>query len=253
MRWFLLLTLAIAHADTTAPQPGVDFAGNVIDPRSAKVIHTGNGRCPSDSTFPAQIAWNQRDRIHGPGESQIVQLTRRHSLFASFWRTHAIGAVVDAASGKQLLRLDDEPAAMIEDARGELLALIVIDEKTGEVRRLDPDGKLRWHTHVKELRGDRARAFVEGTRLFVAPYEMISTGAQLYALDWAGGAVLWKGNVREIMAAHSEYLHDVRLSLQGGNVMLEGVESAGCTLQLFDVSSGLRKLELTLTPGGWGR
>jgi hypothetical protein len=253
MRWFLLLAVAIAHADTTAPQAGVDFAGNVIDPRAARVIHPGNGRCPSDATFPAQPAWKERDRFHGPGDSQIVQLTRRHALFASFWRSHAVGAVLDAANGKQLLRLDDEPAAMIEDARGELLGLIVVDEKGGEVRRLDPEGKLRWRTQVKELRGDRARAVVDAGRLYLAPFEMISTGAQLYALDWASGAILWRGNVREIMAAHSEYLHDVRLSLQGGNVMLEGVESAGCTLQLFDVSSGLRKLELTLTPGGWGR
>jgi hypothetical protein len=59
------------------------------------------------------------------------------------------------------------------------------------------------------------------------PFEKISTGAGLYALDWTTGAPLWKGDVREILASHTEYAHDVRLSLTGGQLMLEGVESAG--------------------------
>jgi hypothetical protein len=260
----LLVALSLAapraRADASAPLPGgqLAFAGRLVDARAAKVLSApqGAGRCPDDASFPEELARHgaERLKLRGPDETSAVQLTARHALFASFWRVQRpVGAVVDVANGRELHRFTDEPAALIEDARGGVVGLVAIDAKAREVRRLDPDGKVRWRTPVKDLRGDRARVLLDGERLFVAPFERISTGAQLYALDWAGGALRWKGNLREIMAEHSEYMHDVRLSLAGDNLVFEGTESAGCTLQLFDRASGARKLELTETPGGWGR
>jgi hypothetical protein len=138
-----------------------------------------------------------------------------------------------------------EVAALVEDQSGALLGLVAIDQAAGELYLVDPNGQTRWRARVQGLRGDAAYALLDAGRLYVAPFQPLSGGAELYALDWQSGALVWRGDVRELNAPHEEYSHDVRLSLAGGNLVFEGVEGAGCTLQLFDRASGARKLELT--------
>jgi hypothetical protein len=254
----LLALAANAQGDATAPSPvwQIAFAGRVIDVRSGRVVAQGARRCPDAATFPNAIARSEAERrkLSGPSHTHVVALNAHHALFASFWRSPAgQGALLDSTSGRVLVRFSDEPAALVEDGKGELLGLIAIDEKAHEVRRLEPNGQVRWRTKVVTLSGDVARAQLDGDRIYVAPFDAISTGAQLYAFDWATGQKVWQAPVREIMAGHSEYAHDLKLWLVEGKLALEGVESAGCTFQLFDPATGARTLEVTELPGGWGK
>jgi hypothetical protein len=256
----LLAAAPSARGDASAPAPApetIAFAGRTVDARAAKVVGTpGAARCPDETSFPMAIADRHGSRLM-PREYHDgwlpVQLTARHLLLVNAFSEGSSQAVVVDLYGGPTLKIPGEVEALIEDNAGELLGLVSIDQAAGEVRRIDPSGRTRWRTRVQGLRGDAAYALLDGGRLYLASFEPLAGGAGVYALDWQSGALVWRGDVRDIQAPHEEYSHDVRLSLAGGNLVFEGVEGAGCTLQLFDRASGTRKLELTEAPGGWGR
>jgi len=81
-------------------------------------------------------------------------------------------------------------------------------------------------------------ALVHGDKLILALYHPISTGSDLLALDINTGKILWHANVEQVNASHSEYYNTVNLYAYKDKVLMEGIESYGKYLQVFDIKTG---------------
>jgi len=76
--------------------------------------------------------------------------------------------------------------------------------------------------------------------LYVANYHPISTGSSLYCFDIKTGNMIWEADVLQVNASHSEYSNTVILSSYKDKIIMEGFESYGNYLQIFDAATGKR-------------
>jgi hypothetical protein len=179
-----------------------------------------------------------RDRL----KLELVHATARHALYS---RTQHGGlhqhesVVIDRASGRELARFYGTASALVENAAGEVVALVGIDFESGELSLLEPTGAVRWR-HPQERWDDSAAAVLDGERLIVARFHRFATGSRLFAFDFKTGAPRWKGDVEQLNVSHSEYFNDVELALANGQVTMHGLEAGGCYVQTFDAVSGRR-------------
>jgi outer membrane protein assembly factor BamB len=173
----------------------------------------------------------------------FVAQTARHILFSRRWWTNDHGStVVDRASGRVIARIAGDAAALVEDAAGDVVGLLALDEKRHEVALLDPaTGAPRWRHTVEHLWDDRAAVVADGERLIIAVWPGISSGSRLFALSRTTGAAAWTADVAQLNVPHSEYYNDVTLALAGDVVTLRGMEAGGCYLQTFDARTGARR------------
>ncbi|MGC9367145.1 MAG: hypothetical protein ACP5FK_08915 [bacterium] len=81
---------------------------------------------------------------------------------------------------------------------------------------------------------------IGGNNIYIAIFDLISTGAGLVCLDVRSGEEIWRGDVEQLMVPHSIYLNEVFIKVVDGKVILAGDESAGYYLQIFDAESGER-------------
>jgi hypothetical protein len=171
-------------------------------------------------------------------ETHPIQMTARHVLFSTFWeRDKGASLVVDRAAGKVVWR-GGEALAMVEDARGELDGVLTLEHSAPAF--FGSDGKRRWRL-PGAAGGDGAQALLDGDRLVVVLYEVLSCGTRLFALDHSSGAIAWRADVDQIMVGHSKYAHRATITLRGGDVVLSDVQSGGCSLQTFDRIDGRRR------------
>ncbi len=90
---------------------------------------------------------------------------------------------------------------------------------------------------------DRNPAFeciLKDNVLYIANYHPIATGSSLYCVDLHTGKTKWTADVKQIMAAHSEYSNKVTLSIYKDKIIMEGDESYGNYLQIFNAKTGKR-------------
>jgi hypothetical protein len=76
--------------------------------------------------------------------------------------------------------------------------------------------------------------------LYIANYHPISTGSSLHCFDLKTGKMKWTADVKQIMADHSEYSNKVTLSMYKNKIIMEGDESYGDYVQIFDAENGKR-------------
>lgn len=89
--------------------------------------------------------------------------------------------------------------------------------------------------------GDGAcTVILKNKKLIVANYHPISTGSSLQCFDAGTGNMIWKADVVQVNASHSEYYNTVYLSLYKNKIVMEGHEAYGKYLQLFDLDTGKR-------------
>jgi hypothetical protein len=81
---------------------------------------------------------------------------------------------------------------------------------------------------------------VKDSVLVMATYSKLATGSALSAYNIKNGNLLWEADVKQFMVDHSEYYNNVTLSLYGDKVIMEGTETHGSYLQIFDIKSGKR-------------
>jgi len=79
--------------------------------------------------------------------------------------------------------------------------------------------------------------------LYIANYHPIATGSSLHCFDMEKGEIKWTADVLQVFAAHSEYENQVTLSFYKDKLIMEGNESYGDYLQIFDPESGERLAE----------
>ena len=76
--------------------------------------------------------------------------------------------------------------------------------------------------------------------LYIANYHPIATGSALHCFDIKAGKLKWTADVLQINASHSEYSNEVTLSLYKDKLLMEGDETNGDYLQIFDCQTGKR-------------
>lgn len=81
---------------------------------------------------------------------------------------------------------------------------------------------------------------LKGSLLYVATYHPISTGSDLHCFNLKSKKIQWRAKVKQLKAEHSEYQNKVTLSLYKNKLLMEGNESYGGYLQVFDCFSGER-------------
>lgn len=87
--------------------------------------------------------------------------------------------------------------------------------------------------------GNPACEFIlKDSLLYIANYHPISTGSSLHCFDMRTNKMKWTADVKQVMADHSEYYNTVTLSMYGDKIIMEGVESYGNYVQLFNAESG---------------
>ena len=220
----------------------------IVDLDAARVVRksTTRARCASEDGayarglgLPLVKSW-KNPALH------FAYATPRALLFASWWdqpQPHA--ALIDVTSGTRLLDVADTPAAIVEDASGALLGLLVVDAGGHQLRLLDgKTGAVRWRTPIIDLFADAASVRVDGDRLLVALFHRNATGSSLWAFELASGRLRWQADVVQLQVGHSKYANDVSLELRGTSVVLRGIESAGCYVQIFDGATGKRRFDL---------
>jgi hypothetical protein len=74
--------------------------------------------------------------------------------------------------------------------------------------------------------------------LYIANYHPISTGSSLQCFDLRTGKMKWTADVKQVNASHSEYENTVILSMYKNKILMEGIESYGNYLQIFNAETG---------------
>ncbi len=100
------------------------------------------------------------------------------------------------------------------------------------------DGK-KYDFAIKNGNG-ACECLLSGNLLYIANYHPIATGSSLQCFDMAAGKMKWTADVKQINASHSEYFNKVTLSMYKDKIILEGDESYGDYVQIFDAASGKR-------------
>jgi hypothetical protein len=95
-----------------------------------------------------------------------------------------------------------------------------------------------WTASPENLYDNNAETVLIGNVLYIAFYHGISTGSSLYAYDMNTGKQIWKANVKQLHAEHSEYYNKVYLSAYKDKIIMEGIEAQGKYLQIFESLSG---------------
>ena len=129
------------------------------------------------------------------------------------------------------------------DSLGYLAGLLQYDEKTNEVIYYDPVGqhmKWRYKYSDKMVSPTRITAISSGNKIILALYHRISTGSDMLALDTGTGKLKWHAKVEQLNVSHSKYFNNVNLYSYKDKVLLEGLESYGKYLQVFDINTGTK-------------
>ncbi|HMT12234.1 MAG TPA: hypothetical protein PKA39_11510, partial [Ignavibacteria bacterium] len=104
--------------------------------------------------------------------------------------------------------------------------------------KLSDDILWKYNYNYNVVYASSVTALIHGDKLILALYHSISTGSDLLALDINTGKILWHANVDQVNASHSEYYNTVNLYAYKDKVLMEGIESYGKYLQVFDIKTG---------------
>jgi outer membrane protein assembly factor BamB len=229
--------LAAALALALATQARADVS--LSDGKQAGRLHCAR----EDSSYQRGLASpevQKWQRTVAPG-LHFAQAGHAYLLFSTFWSDVPRRSVVlDSATGREIMSVRDHDTALVEDSAGSLFGLLRIDGDKHELRFHDLGGGVRWRTPLPSLWGDSASVVVSNGTLYAGIYHRIATGSSLVALDLATGRLRWTADVQQLVVSHSKYSNDVSLELRGGSVVMHGVESAGCYVQVFDAATGRR-------------
>lgn len=148
--------------------------------------------------------------------------------------------LIDLGTGTELARVEAEVASAVLRPDGGVEALLVARPKA---QLLDPTGAVRWTT-PETLEESASTVLVGGVAqtLVVASFHRIATGADLRGFDLSTGKLRFTAAVELLPISHSKYWNETSLSLVGGHLALRGKEAGQDYLELFDPTTGARKL-----------
>jgi outer membrane protein assembly factor BamB len=231
----------------------LSLAGNRIDPNGWRVVGKAAGRCPAvdgPATRAEHSLLGLSWKKVAPADLYARDVTNHHILYAPMWHDGTRRSLlVDAISGRVILSVAEQGVAIVEDPAGRALGVLALPPDRNEVALLDPaTGARRWAIPADVGGATNASVALAGDTLLIALYHRIATGSALLAVDVRTGARRWVGDVAQLEIAHSKYLNDVSITVQGRDAILLGLEAGGCHLQVFDVATGRRRLAVLEPP-----
>lgn len=162
--------------------------------------------------------------------------TNKEFLLSSDEYKHRAILTVNMADTSTLKKPDVSAAGMILDPNNDSLVGLITYDESGEKLTVSVNNK-NWQIDNPE--GDNsARTILKDSILIIAHYHSISSGCTVNAYKANTGGLLWKGEVKEMMVAHSEYYNNIYLTLFKDKLILEGIEAGGTYLQVLDFKTG---------------
>ncbi len=127
---------------------------------------------------------------------------------------------------------------MILDENNDSLVGIIMDDSTGKKFNVEINNKT-WQIDNPGY-NNSVRTILKDGILVVAIYDNISTGCSMDAYNASTGKLIWNGDVKQMMVAHSKYYNIVHLTLFRDKLILQGDEAYGSYLQVIDFKTGKR-------------
>jgi hypothetical protein len=233
-------TKAVLHAYRGLIKYGDGFCGAAASVKGG--VFAG---CWSSTLTPK---WTRAITIARPGDPtltsyDVIRLANGFLVAGSFpFRTPDRAVVVRLSDGDEVARVDKDVAAVTARNEREIDGLISL--KKG-LRYLEPNGTVRWSAPKLRV-DDSADALLDGERVFVATYPMISSGASLFALDRKTGALLFTHSPPMPSIAHSAYMNDVELAIVANTLVMRGHEAGVEYASLLDRTTGTAYLNSVL-------
>lgn len=157
-----------------------------------------------------------------------------------FSREFSQTVVLELASGT-LTEIPISTDGVLFDRQDDIQGLFQYDGDSKEIifyDKLSDDILWKYKYSYNVVYASSVTALIQGDKLILALYHSISTGSDLLALDINTGKILWHANVDQVNASHSEYYNTVNLYAYKDKVLMEGIESYGKYLQVFDIKTG---------------
>lgn len=157
-----------------------------------------------------------------------------------FSREFSQTVILELASGN-LTEIPISTDGVLFDRQDDIQGLFQYDGDSKEITfydKLSDDILWKYKYSYNVVYASSVTALVQGDKLILALYHSISTGSDLLALDINTGKILWHANVDQVNASHSEYYNTVNLYAYKDKVLMEGIESYGKYLQVFDIKTG---------------
>jgi hypothetical protein len=143
--------------------------------------------------------------------------------------------VLSIANGTKKTIEQSTGGIIINPTDKSLAGLIHFDD---HAKTMEAEMKInKWKTAYNGY-DDAAKTVLTDSILAVAIYDNIATGCSVNAYNAFTGALLWKGDVKQLMVGHSEYYNMVYLTLYKNLLILEGNEAGGDYLQVLDLNTG---------------
>jgi hypothetical protein len=165
--------------------------------------------------------------------------TDTHMVFTSYSSDYKKTCVIDLEAGTAttyeftingVIRAEDEK---------KIIGFIQIDDNTSDLRVIMLSGNTPI-VKVSAYHYDTVETVLVDDVLYAAEYSTIDTGSTLRAFNLKTGELVWKADVKQLHAEHSQYYNKVYLSLHENRLILEGIEAQGIYLQIFDIRTGER-------------
>jgi hypothetical protein len=157
-----------------------------------------------------------------------------------FFREFAKTLILDLAQGT-LTEIPVSVDGVLFDKNDNITGTFQYNQKSNEITFYDKTSdEVLWKYKYTDniVYASNVTPLACGDKLILALYHRISTGSDLIALDLKTGKFIWHANVDQVNASHSEYYNQVFLYSYKDKVLMEGIESYGKYLQVFDVNTG---------------
>lgn len=175
----------------------------------------------------------------------FYECNSKYLIFTNNWfyKENPKTVIVNLSSG-ETTELPILASGVLFDKEDNLSGLLHYDEKENIVtffKGISSEPVWEYHYQYRQVSPYSITGLLKDNILVIALYYPISTGSDLVALDINTGSLKWHAQVDRVNASHSKYYNHVNLFSYKDKILMEGIESYGRYLQVFDVNTG-RKL-----------
>lgn len=168
----------------------------------------------------------------------------RYLIFTNNWfyKENPKTVIVNLSSG-ETKELPILASGVLFDKEDNLLGLLHYEEKENIVtffKGISSEPAWEYKYNDRQVNPYSITALVKENILVLGLYYPISTGSDLVAIDLNNGQLKWHAKADQVNASHSKYYNHVNLFSYKDKVLMEGIESYGRYLQVFDVNTGAK-------------
>jgi hypothetical protein len=166
-------------------------------------------------------------------------LTPHHMVFSSgFWPDKPNNVILSLDDFSVQEYKDGADGIILGDGEKEIAGFISFNGQSKKHTIHMINGK-KYQVKLDEWRSG-CNVLMSKQYLYIATFHPISTGSGLACFDMDKGEIVWTADVLQVNASHSEYSNNVTLSMYKDKLIMEGNESYGNYVQIFDPKDGKR-------------